>query len=170
MTASPAPTTSGFHARAASRRAGAPAWITMRAPAAAPGARPRRLFLHGDGLLALRRVLGDQLSLLGAELLDQVVVRRGLDDLVELRPVVRDQTHAFDVDVVHEPPIALLREPVVDGHLGPALGDDPRRHAGRVAVQPLVAILDLLAAVQLDLRDVRPLEQVAEQRDELRAL
>src|SRR5947207_1950015 len=44
-----------------------------------------------------------ELGLLDLHLLDQLLVRGGLDDLVELGPVVGDQAHALDDHVVHEP-------------------------------------------------------------------
>src|SRR5882724_6828518 len=103
-------------------------------------------------------------------LLHQLRVRRGLDDLVELRAVVRNEADALDDDVVDEPAVVLLEHPVLDGDVGARLGDELTQHGGLVALGPVAQVLDLLAAVQLDLRDVRALEEVAEQLDELVAL
>src|SRR5205809_2110859 len=93
----------------------------------------------------------DELVLLDLHLLDQLGVGRRLDDLVELGAVVRDQAHALDDHVVHEPAVGLLEHPVIDGHLGAALRDDPGAHDRLVAVQRIAEKRDLLAAVALDL-------------------
>src|SRR6185369_5864582 len=53
-----------------------------------------------------------ELLLLRLELLDEVLERGGLDDLVELGAVVGDEAHALDIDVVDEPPGPLLEQPV----------------------------------------------------------
>src|SRR5262249_18732835 len=122
----------------------------------------------GLGLsLAGRVLLEGDLVLLGLHALHEVGVGRRLDDLVELRAIVGDEAHALDADVVDEPALAPPEETVLDGDLGAVLGDDLRRHRRRVAVHPLASVDDLLAAVHLDLRDVRALEQIAEEEDEL---
>src|SRR5207249_7102841 len=67
-------------------------------------------------------------EVLGPHPLDEIVVRGGLDDLVELRAVVGDQAHTFDDDVVDAPAVLLARQPVVHRHLVTLLGDDARLH------------------------------------------
>src|SRR6266508_1911715 len=83
--------------RGASRRA---------APAARMIACIGRSFLLRLALARLDRLEGAGLPLLGLHLPDELVVRRGLDDLVELRPVVGHQAHALDADVIDQPPLA----------------------------------------------------------------
>src|SRR5580765_213360 len=128
------------------------------------------LLLSRRRLVALGLIVRGELPLLGPELLDEILERAGLNDLVELGAVVRDQADAFDVDVVHEPSVALLEQPVVDGDLGAVLRDDAGGHGRGLPVHALARVPDLLAAVQLDLRDVRALEEIAEEGDELRTL
>src|SRR5262245_27383653 len=77
--------------------------------------RAGRLLLRRRCRAALARAVPGELDLLGLELLDEVGKAAGLDDLVELRAVVRDEAHALDVDVVHQPLVPLLEEAVVDG-------------------------------------------------------
>src|SRR5262245_25285108 len=60
--------------------------------------------------------------------------------------------------------------PVVNGDLGVLLGDQARLDNGAVGVHGLTHEPDLLAAVELDLRDVGALEQIGEELDELVAL
>ena len=123
------------------------------APASQAGMAPRR-----------------RLPLLRLELVDELLERGGLDDLVELGAVVGDEAHALDIDVVDEPPGPLLEQSVVDRNLGAALGRDAGGDRGGIAVDALVGVRDLFSAVELDLGDVRSLEQVGEQRRELLAL
>jgi len=42
------------------------------------------------------------------------VIRRPLDNLIELRSVVQSQAHLIDDDIEHGPPLALVYEPVLD--------------------------------------------------------
>src|SRR5438270_371985 len=114
----------------------------------------------------LRRGL-DELVLLDLHLPDQLRVRRGLDDLVELGPIVGDEADALDDDVVDEPTIAPLQHPVVHRDLAATLGHDARAHHRLLAIQRIAEIGDLLAAVELDPRDVRALEEVREEPHEL---
>src|SRR5262245_9250136 len=150
----------------AARRREAPPSLTQRGARAARG----RLLLARLGLAALAlRVLAD-LDLLGLELLDEIGKGARLDDLVELCAVVRAEAHALDVDVVHQPLVPLLQEAIVDGDLSAALREEAGGYRGRVPVHALRQVLDLLAAVQFDLGDVRALEEITEERDELRTL
>src|SRR6266568_4271568 len=118
----------------------------------------------------LPRVFLGELRLLALHRLDETIVAVRLDDLIELRPVIRHETDALDVDVVNHPPVAMPEEPVGDRYLGAVLGDDLGAHGGKVAIHALAAVDDLLAAVQLDLGDVGALEEVAEEPHEIRAL
>src|SRR6266508_804365 len=111
-----------------------------------------------------------ELFLLGLHLLHQFLVRRGRDDLVELGPVVRDQAHALDEDVIDEPLVAPGVHPIVDGNLGPLFRHEPRTDDRAIGVGGLAHELDLLAPIELDLGDVGTLEQVREEQDELVAL
>src|SRR5262249_27573032 len=88
-----------------------------------------------------------ELGLLGLHLAHQLPVRRGLDDLVELGPIVRDQADPLDDHVVHEPAVTLLVHLVVDRDLGTVLGGDARAHGGLVALDGVAEVADLLAAV-----------------------
>src|SRR6185436_15517269 len=112
----------------------------------------------------------DELLLLALHLLHELLVGRSRDDLVELRPVVRDQADALDEDVVDEPLVAAEVHPVVDGDLGLRLGDQARLDDRAVGVGGFAHESDLLPAVELDLRDVGALEQIGEELDELVAL
>src|SRR5216110_1525633 len=47
--------------------------------------------------------VGVELFLLALHLVDELLVRRCLDDLVELRAVTAHHADAFDDDIVHEP-------------------------------------------------------------------
>jgi hypothetical protein len=118
----------------------------------------------------LLAALLEKLGLLALHAIDQSVVAARLDDLVELGAVVRHEADALDVDVVDHPVLAPPEEPVVDGHLCAVLGDDLGAHDGEVAIRALAVVDDLLAPVQLDLRDVGALEEVTEEPDELTAL
>src|SRR5438093_4830753 len=109
-------------------------------------------------------------EVLGPHPLDEIVVGGGLDDLVELRAVVGDQAHTFDDDVADAPAVLLARQPVVHRHLVTLLGDDARFHRGLVAVYGLAHVRDLLTLVEVDLADIRRLEEIAEEPDELLAL
>src|SRR5262245_6711672 len=109
------------------------------------------------GPLSMSGLLGrglDELVLLDLHLANELGVRRRLDDLVELRPVVGDEADALDDDVVDEPAVGTLQHPVVDRDLGAALGVDARLHDRLVAVERVAEVGDLLAAVELDLGDV----------------
>src|SRR5512132_2390934 len=77
---------------------------------------------------------GAELLLTRLHLLHQLGERRRLDDLVELRAVVRHEAHALDDHVVHEPPVALAQHPILDRHLAALLGDELALHGGLVAL------------------------------------
>jgi len=83
-----------------------------------------------------------------AEPLDELGIVPGLEDLVELAPVVRDEAHAFDGDVVGLPPRAAGEHPVVDGNLGTLPGDDARADNGLVGLHAFPNVRDLLTAVE----------------------
>src|SRR5207247_2877053 len=68
------------------------------------------------------------------------------------------------------PALPCWEEPVLYGHLGAVLGEDLGGDHRRLAVHPFPGVVDLLAAVQLDLRDVRALQEVSEERHEFLAL
>src|SRR5262249_32460544 len=114
----------------------------------------RRARLHVGG--------GGALFELGAEALDELRVVSGLEDLVELAPVVGDETHALDRHVVNLPPGTPRDQPIVHGDLGALLGDDARADDGLLHVDALADVDDLLSAVELDPGDVRALEEIAE--------
>src|SRR3989442_174722 len=108
--------------------------------------------------------------LFGLELRNQILVGRAHDDRVELRAVIADETDALDVDIEDPPAAVTLEHAIVHWNLGPLFRDDARPDRGLVAVQCLAGIDDPFARIALDLRNVRALEEVSEQRDELRAL
>src|SRR5439155_1185397 len=68
------------------------------------------------------------------------------------------------------PALALVEHLVVDRHLGALLGHDARAHRGEGAVGDLAGEQDALTRVALDLGDVRALEEITEEPDELVAL
>src|SRR5437868_11605417 len=78
-----------------------------------------------------------------AEAVDERLIRRRLDDAVELAAIRRDEAHAVDEDVVHLPAPVLAEHPVLEGGLvgtridGAALRDDARAHDREVAVDLL---------------------------------
>src|SRR5438552_10583049 len=111
-----------------------------------------------------------ELALAVLHLRDRLLVRGGLDDLVELGPVVGDEAHALDIDVVDEPSVPALEHPVVDRDFGALLGGEPGLDRRHVAIDGIAGVRDLLAAVPLDLRAVRALEQVGEHGHELLAI
>src|SRR5881296_2322250 len=78
--------------------------------------------------------------------------------------------HPLDEIVVGAPAVLLARQPVVHQHLVTLLGDDARLHRGLVAVHGLAHVRDLLTLVEVDLADIRRLEEIAEEPDELLAL
>src|SRR3989441_7770784 len=104
---------------------------------------------------------------LGLESLDEFLVGGGADDPVELRPVVADEAHVLDGDVVDEPPFSALEHLRFDRYLGALLGDDLGAHNRVIAVDQFARILDLLAAVEVDLRDIGALEEIGEELHEL---
>src|SRR5437867_1300315 len=112
---------------------------------------------HGAGLVV--RAVRDEVRVAGA-----------LDDRVELRAVVGDEADALQGDVIRPPALALQEHAIVDRDRRALFRHDQGPHHGAVTVHRLAEILDLLAGVILDLRDVRLLEQVAEETRELLAL
>src|SRR5437870_4099009 len=114
--------------------------------------------------------LADELVLLGLHLLHELLEGGGRDDLVELGPVVGDEAHALDDDVVDEPLLAAPEHPVVDRDLGALLGDELGADDRTLALDGFADVLDLLTAVELDLPDVGALEEIREEADELVAL
>src|SRR5215470_8840851 len=113
-------------------------------------------FARAGALVALRREPGHE-----------VRVARALDHRVELGAVVADQADALDADVVDGPAAVLEKHAVVDRDFGPLLRHDACLGESQVAFDRIAGIQDLLAGVALDLRDVRVLQEVAEERDEL---
>src|SRR5262249_31118943 len=105
-----------------------------------------------------------------AEPLDELGIVPGLEDLVELAPVVRDEADAFDGDVVGLPPRAAGEHPVVDGNLGTLPGDDARADNGLVGLHAFPNVRDLLTAVHFDARHVGALQQIAEEAHQLLTL
>src|SRR5262245_35933323 len=103
----------------------------------------------------------------GLEPLEQLLEGRGADDAVELGAVVADQAHVLDADVVNKPAVALLTHLRLDGHLGALARQHLRAHGRVLAVDRLVRVVQLLAPVEVDLRDVGALEKVGEHLDEL---
>src|SRR5262249_5530172 len=100
---------------------------------------------------------------------DEIPVARALDDSVELRTVIGDQADSLDGDVVDGPSAIFLHHAIVHRDLGPLLQHDPGLDDRLLAVDGLAEIADRLAGIHLDLRDVRVLEEVTEERDELLA-
>src|SRR5207245_7267722 len=122
------------------------------------------------GLLARVVVGGDDLDLFLAHLVHETSERGSLDDPVELAPVGRDEAHALEQHVVDLPPLPGPVESVLDRNLLLPHGHDLGPHGRVVAVDRLADEEDLLARPVLDLRQVRPLEQIGEEPDELLAL
>src|SRR5437879_3829215 len=133
-------------------------WRSRRAASSTPDTTLRSL-LRGP----LRLLLHEELLLLRPHLLHELLERRGRDDLVELGAIVGDEAHTLDDDVVDEPLVAPPVHPIVDGDLGPLLGDELGADNRPLAVDGFADELDLLAAVEVDLRDVRAFEEVREE-------
>src|SRR5712691_9897505 len=133
-------------------------------------ARLRRRRGGDDGLLAPGFSRAGALVLLRLELRDEVGIARALDDRVELGAVVADEADALDAHVVDGPAPVVHEHAVVDRDLGLLLRDDPRLDDRKIALDHVAGILDLLPGVALDLGDVRVLEEIAEELDELVAL
>src|SRR5882724_8781430 len=110
------------------------------------------------------------LVVLRLELRDEVRVAGALDDRVELRAVVGDEADALERDVVRPPALALREHAVVHGDGRALFRHDQGPDHGAVTVDHLAEVLDLLAGIILDLRDVRLLEQISEEARELLAL
>src|SRR6266699_106598 len=121
---------------------------------------------HGR-LLAPRLGRAGALVPLRGELGHEVRVARALDDRVELGAVVADEADALDAHVVDGPAPIVQEHAVVDGDLRLLLRDDAGLDDGQLALDGVAGVLDLLPGIALDLRDVRVLEEVAEERDEL---
>src|SRR5512132_2441140 len=105
-----------------------------------------------------------------AQPLHQRLVRLGLDDLVELRAVVRHEADTLDDHVVGAPPTVGEAQAVIDGHLGALLRRDQRLDRGLVTLDGLARVDDLLALIEVDLRHVRAVEEIGEQAREVLAL
>src|SRR5207253_2526157 len=82
----------------------------------------------------------------------------------------RAANHALEQHVVDLPPLPGPVESVLDRNLLLPHGHDLGPHGRVVAVDRLADEEDLLARPVLDLRQVRPLEQIGEEPDELLAL
>src|SRR5438552_3806597 len=121
-------------------------------------------------LLALGGAWPGTLVVPRLQLRDEVRVAGALDDRVELRAVVGDEADALQGDVIRPPALALQEHAIVDRDRRALFRHDQGPDHGAVTVHRLAEILDLLAGVILDLRDVRLLEQVAEETRELLAL
>src|SRR5262249_58037092 len=94
-------------------------------------------------------------------------IARGLDDFCELGPVVSDQAPPLDRHVVDEPVVAPAEHPVDNRYLGPLLGNQLRADGREVAVDLIAEIRNALAVVELDLADVRTLQQIGEEPGKL---
>src|SRR3989441_12801541 len=138
-TRSPATTTSGPRSPTASR-------LRRRGPLLFPALRDRNRFrLHPR---------------------HEILIRRRLNDRIELRSVVSDKADPLDDDVIDEPAVATPVHSIVDGNLRALLGDDLGAHGRQLALGRLAGVADLLAGVQLELGHVRALHEVGEQFDE----
>src|SRR6266545_3935832 len=155
--------------RTSSRVSSKCAGMYMRLGRLARGQRNRGGRRQGR-LLAPRLACPGPLVPLRRELGHEVRVARALDDGVELRAVVADEADALDAHVVDGPAPIAQEHAVVHRNLRLLLRHDPSLDDRQVALDGVAGVLDLLAGVALDLRDVRVLEEVAEERDELLAL
>src|SRR3989454_11879354 len=96
----------------------------------------------------------------------ELLIRRSLNDRIELRSVVGDEADSLDDDVIDEPAVAAPVHSIVDGNLRALLGDDLGAHSRLLTLNRLAGVADLLACVQLELGHVRALQEVGEQLDE----
>src|SRR5256886_1936864 len=94
------------------------------------------------------------------------LIRRRLNDRIELRSVVGDEADPLDDDVIDEPAVAAPVHSVVDGNLRALLGDDLGAYGRLLTLDRLAGVADLLAGVQLERGHVRALHEVGEQLDE----
>src|SRR5215470_9129919 len=137
-----------------------PSWrrVRRRGESSTPRGRPSssRSALHGG---VLRGLLLQPLA--------QRAVGFRANHPVELGPIARDEAHALDDDVVDAPVPVDEMHPVVQGDLGTVPRHNLRAHDGRAAALARFAEeLDLLVADRLDLREVRALQEIAEERHE----
>src|SRR5438132_8373782 len=96
----------------------------------------------------------------------ELLIRRRLNDRIELRSVVGDEADPLDDDVIDEPAVATHVHAVVDGNFRFLFGDDLGAHGRLLTLDRLAGVADLLAGVQLELGHVRALHEVGEQLDE----
>src|SRR5436309_15117088 len=92
------------------------------------------------------------------------------DHAVELRPVARDEAYPADHHVVDRPASVAHVQAVVERDLRAPPGHHLRAHGGEVPLYRLADEADPLAAARLDLRHVGALQEVPEERHELRLL
>src|SRR5262245_3400477 len=104
----------------------------------APGA-------SGERELRICSLGGRALDLLGLQLGNEITVTGALDDRVELRTVIGNQTDALDVDVIDGPAGTVLHHAVVHRDLGPLLHYDPGLDDRLLAVDGFAEITDRLA-------------------------
>src|SRR6266849_5274697 len=102
--------------------------------------------------------------------LAQRVVGLQADHAVELRPVARDEAYPADHHVVDPPTPVAHVQAVVERDLPAPPGHHLRAHGGEVPLDRLADERDPLAAARLDLRYVGALQEVPEERHELRLL
>src|SRR5207253_3507621 len=102
--------------------------------------------------------------------LAQRVVGLQADHAVELRPVARDEAYPADHHVVDRPASVAHVQAVVERDLRAPPGHHLRAHGGEVPLYRLADEADPLAAARLDLRHVGALQEVPEERHELRLL
>src|SRR5207237_5298137 len=87
-----------------------------------------------------------------AQALHEILVRRGADDAVELRPVVADEADVLDEDVVDQPAVGLAQQARLDRHLRLLSRHHLGADDGVVAVDLLLGESQPPAAEAADLR------------------
>src|SRR5688572_6077510 len=111
------------------------------------------------------------LSRLGLQALDEVAVRLGVDDLVELGAVAGHQAHAGDLHVPHAPAIlARAVHQIFDRNLRLVARDDAGLDDGLIAFHGIGHDDHLLAVVTIHASQVGAIDQLGEEANEFLTL
>src|SRR5262249_57543288 len=95
----------------------------------------------------------------------------GLEEPGELRPIAADHTGALHADVPHAPALAVAQHGEVERHaVVPVTADDARLYDGPITVERVARHDDLLPVVTIQIFEVGAVQELAEERDERRAV
>src|SRR3972149_1029294 len=139
---------------------------SARHPARSPSSVMARQARSAPGAAGLPQ----ELVALGLELDDQGRVGRLSDDALELRAEVAHEADALEDHIVDQPAALAPAQPGLQHRLVALARGQARAHLGALAVDALPHVADAQPALLVELGDVRRLEQVGEELDELLAL